>query len=55
MRKNGLQNLKETPGKQITLDIKRFKVEGDWVIHIILRGGVNVGNMNCIVTILDRA
>ena len=55
MRKNGLQKLKETPGKQIALDIKKFKVEGGWVIHIILRGGVDFGNMNCIVTILDRA
>jgi len=55
MRKDGLQKLRETPGKQITVDIKKFKVEGGWVMHIILRGGVDCGNMNCIVTILDRA
>jgi len=55
MRKNGLQQLRETPGKQISVDTKTFKVEGGWVMHKMLRGGVGCGNMNCIVTILDRA
>jgi hypothetical protein len=55
MRKNGLQKLREAPGKQITVEIKKFKVEGVWVMHITLRGGVDCGKMSCIVTILDRA
>jgi hypothetical protein len=28
MRKNSLQKLRETPGKQITANIKVFEVEG---------------------------
>jgi hypothetical protein len=46
-KKNSLQKLTKTPGKQITVDIKTSKLEGGWVIHTTLRGGLDCADMNC--------